>query len=214
MEPIILGEGFIDTESDDFLYAKDLGLIRTDDNEGRIKPSNPIYTEVIIRKLSSIVQQELQNSKYPYQMSRYLKNGRVDMDCLMRDFQQFWRENSAIWKEKFDYKEAAPHLIMMAFLQRVANGGGQIIRDIASGTGRLDICLIYENQKYPIELKIRYGDKYLEKGLTQIAGYMDIFACNEGWMVVFDRRKTVKWEDKLYTKKEIVDGKTVTIVGA
>jgi hypothetical protein len=214
IEPILLGEGFIDTESDDFLYAKDLGLIRTDDSDGRIKPSNPIYTEVIIRKLSSMVQKELQNSKYPYQMSRYLKNGRIDMDCLMRDFQQFWRENNAIWKEKFDYKEAAPHLIMMAFLQRVANGGGQIIRDIASGTGRLDICLIYENRKYPIELKIRYGDKYLEKGFNQIAGYMDIFGCDEGWMVVFDRRKTVKWADKIYMKKEIVDGKTVTIVGA
>jgi AAA+ ATPase superfamily predicted ATPase len=214
MEPIILGEGFIDIESDDFLYAKDLGLIRTDDHDGRIKPSNPIYTEVIVRKLSSIVQKELQNTKYPYQIARYLKNGRIDMDYLMRDFQQFWCENSAIWKEKFDYKEAAPHLIMMAFLQRVANGGGQIIRDIASGTGRLDICLIYENRKYPIELKIRYGDKYLEKGLTQIAGYMDIFGCDEGWMVIFDRRKTVKWADKLYIKKETVDGKTVTIVGA
>jgi hypothetical protein len=214
IEPIILGEGFIDTESDDFLYVKDLGLIRTDDSDGRIKPSNPIYTEVIVRKLSSMVQKELQNSKYPYQMSRYLKNGRIDMDYLMRDFQQFWRENSAIWKEKFDYREAAPHLIMMAFLQRVANGGGQIIRDIASGTGRLDICLIYENRKYPVELKIRYGDKYVEKGLNQIAGYMDIFGCDEGWMVVFDRRKTVKWEDKLYLKKETVDGKTITIVGA
>jgi Holliday junction resolvase len=102
---------------------------------------------------------------------------------------------------------------MMAFLQRVANGGGQIIRDIASGTGRLDICLIYENRKYPIELKIRYGDKYLEKGLNQIAGYMDVFGCNEGWLVIFDRRKTVKWADKLYIKKELVNGKTITIVG-
>jgi hypothetical protein len=160
-----------------------------------------------------MVQKELQNTKYPYQISRYLKNGLIDMDYLMRDFQQFWRENSAIWREKFDYKEAAPHLIMMAFLQRVANGGGQIIRDIASGTGRLDICLIYENRKYPIELKIRYGDKYLEKGLNQIAKYMDIFGCDEGWMVVFDRRLTVKWADKIYMKKETTDGKTVTIVG-
>jgi hypothetical protein len=39
------------------------------------------------------------------------------MDFLMRDFQQFWRENSDIWLTKFDYEEAAPHLILMAFLQ-------------------------------------------------------------------------------------------------
>jgi type II secretory pathway predicted ATPase ExeA len=214
IEPVILGEDYIDMESDDFLYTKDLGLIRIDDDdEGKIKPANPIYTEVIIRKLSSLVQRDLQKSKYPYQISRYLKNGRMDIDYLMRDFQQFWRENSDIWKEKFDYKEAATHLVMMAFLQRVINGGGQIIRDMASGTGRLDLCLIYENQKYPIELKIHRGNKYLQKGFDQIAKYMDVFGCDEGWLVVFDRRSTVKWEDKIYMKKEIVDGKTVTIVG-
>jgi Holliday junction resolvase len=213
MEPIILGEGFINRDSDDFLYAKDMGLIRID-SDSKIKPANPIYTEVIIRKLSSLVQEELQDPKYPYQMLRYLKNGRIDMDYLMRDFQQFWRENSDIWKEKFDYKEAAPHLVLMAFLQRVVNGGGQIIREIASGTGRLDLCLVYENQKYPIELKLRRGDSYLEKGFEQIAKYMDVFGCNEGWIIIFDRRSTVKWKDKIYLKKENVDGNTITIVGA
>jgi hypothetical protein len=211
IEPMILGEGFIDKESDDFLYTKDLGLIRVVNT--RIMPANPIYAEVIIRKLSSKVQEELKNPKYPYQLPRYLKDGRIDMDFLMHDFQKFWHLNSAIWTNMSDYKEAAPHLVMMAFLQRVINGGGQVIRDIASGTGRLDLCLLYKNQKYPIELKIRYGNKYLEEGFIQTAGYMDLHCCNEGWMVVFDRRKTVKWEDKLYFKKETVDGKTVTVVG-
>ena len=211
IEPVILGEGFIDRDADDFLYTKDLGLIRV--VHSVIEPANPIYAEVIIRKLSSNVQEELQNPKYPYQMPRYLKDGRIDMDFLLRDFQQFWRENSEIWKERYDYKEAAPHLIMMAFLQRVVNGGGQIIREMASGSGRLDLCLLYEDRKYPIELKIRYGDKYLEEGLEQTARYMDVHDCNEGWLVAFDRRTTVKWEDKLYFKKETVDGKTVTVVG-
>jgi hypothetical protein len=136
------------------------------------------------------------------------------MDFLMRDFQQFWHANSDIWLKRCDdYPEAAPHLVMMAFLQRVVNGGGQIIRDMASGTGRLDLCLIYENQKYPIELKIRYGKKYLEEGLEQTARYMNLHCCDEGWMVVFDRRKTVRWKEKLYFKKETVNGKTVTVVG-
>ncbi|MDR0604578.1 MAG: hypothetical protein LBG80_09780 [Bacteroidales bacterium] len=64
-----------------------------------------------------------------------------------------------------------------------------------------------------LELKIRYGDKYIEKGLKQTARYVDFHCCNEGWMVVFDRRSTVNWEDKLYMKKETVDGKIITIVG-
>jgi hypothetical protein len=32
-------------------------------------------------------------------------------------------------------------------------------------------------------------------------------------MVIFDRRKSIKWSDKTYMKKKTVDGKTVTVVG-
>jgi Holliday junction resolvase len=102
----------------------------------------------------------------------------------------------------------------MGFLQRVINGGGQVIREYAAGTGRLDLCIIYENQKYPIELKIRYEKKYIEEGIQKLAGYMDTLGCDEGWMVIFDRRTTLNWDDKIYTKKETINGKTITIIGA
>jgi hypothetical protein len=68
------------------------------------------------------------NGENPYRMPRYLKNGNIDMTCLLEDFQSFWRENSEIWIERYEYKEAAPHLILQAFLQRVVNGGGTIAR--------------------------------------------------------------------------------------
>ncbi|MDR3250259.1 MAG: ATP-binding protein, partial [Tannerella sp.] len=211
IEPVILGDSVIDRDSDDFLYTRELGLIRVVNSV--IEPANPIYAEVIIRKLSSYTQGELQDPKYPYKMPRYLKDGRIDMDFLMRDFQQFWRENSAIRIERYEYREAAPHLVLMAFLQRVVNGGGQIIREMAAGTGRLDICLMYENRKYPIELKIRRGEKSLEKGLEQTFGYMDTYGCTDAWLAIFDRRPEILWDDKIYMRKETVDGKTVTVVG-
>jgi hypothetical protein len=43
---------------------------------------------------------------------------------------------------------------------------------------------------------------------------MDILGCKEGWVVVFDRDKNLTWEEKIFMKKEIVNGKTITIVGA
>jgi hypothetical protein len=211
IEPLILGDGDIDRESDDFLYTRDLGLIRVVNS--MVEPANPIYAEVIVRKLSSFTQEILKEPKYPYQMCRYMKDGLIDMDYLMRDFQQFWREISAIWIERYEYREAAPHLVLMAFLQRVVNGGGQIIREMAAGTGRLDICLVYENRKYPIELKIRRGEKSLEKGLEQTLGYMDTYGCTNAWLALFDRRPEIQWDDKIYMRKETIDGKTVTIVG-
>jgi hypothetical protein len=101
----------------------------------------------------------------------------------------------------------------MAFLQRVVNGGGQICRDMAAGSGRLDLCLVYEDRKYPIELKIRYGEKYLERGLEQTARYMDVYGCSEGWLAIFDRRADVRWDDKIYMEKKTANGKTITVVG-
>ncbi|MDR1223052.1 MAG: AAA-like domain-containing protein [Tannerella sp.] len=211
IEPIVVGEFDFDTLSDDFQYVKDLGLIS--DTPERLGPSNPIYAEVIARTLTNNMQQQLLRDNKEYRLPRYLKDGRIDMDFLMRDFQQFWRENSAIWEERFDYKEAAPHLILMAFLQRVVNGGGQIIRDMGAGTGRLDLCLVYERQKYPIELKLWRGEKSLERGIEQTRRYMDIYGVTEGWLALFDRTLQTPWDKKIYMDKKTVDGRTVTIVG-
>jgi hypothetical protein len=209
IEPIIIGDT-VDTTSDDFYYTRDLGLIKT---TPKIEPANPIYAEVIIRTLNFDFRDELKQKDSIPQLPQYLKDGRIDMDKLMSDFQQFWRENSAIWQEKFDNKEVAPHLIMMTFLQHVINGGGQIICEMAADTSRLDICVVYEGQKYPIEIKLYRGKKYVEKGLGQTARYMDILGCDEGWLAIFDQRTNIKWNKKIFMQKETVDGKTVTVVG-
>ena len=60
-------------------------------------------------------------------------DGRLDFSKLLNGFQQFFRENSEIWIERFDYKEAGPQLLMQAFLQRIVNSGGRIDREYGLG---------------------------------------------------------------------------------
>ncbi|GAP72669.1 hypothetical protein SAMD00024442_4_15 [Candidatus Symbiothrix dinenymphae] len=212
MEPVIIGElSGITTQSDDYRYTTDLGLIK--EANGVIMPSNPIYAEVIIRTLSADSQKDLSEGKDSYQMPRYLKNGHIDMTLLLQDFQVFWRENSEIWIERYQYKEAAPHLILQAFLQRVVNGGGRIIREFAAGRRRLDLCVLFEGQKYPVELKLRRSSKTEENSYTQIINYMDTLGVNEGWLIIFDRSIPIDWDAKIYLKTENIENKTVTIVG-
>jgi hypothetical protein len=210
IEPIITGENFFDRLSDDFRYVTDLGLVTG--IRGRLAPANPIYAEVIARTLTFDTQQNLMQDKNTYQAPHYMQDGRIDMDSLMRDFQQFWCENSDIWLTKFNYEEAAPHLILMAFLQRVINCDGRIIRDMAAGAGRLDICLVYGGQKYPVEIKLWRGEKSLEKGVEQTLHYMDVYGVTEGWLALFDRTSQTPWDKKIYMDKKTVDEKTVTIV--
>jgi AAA+ ATPase superfamily predicted ATPase len=214
IEQVIIGEGEgIETLSDDYNYVKDLGLIR--EMNRVIEPANPVYTEVIIRTLNHDEQRILSSDVRfsDYEMHKYYKNNSVDMNLMLQDFQQFWRENSDIWEERFQYREAAPHLILQAFLQRVFNGGGDVKREMATGKNRLDLCIAYKNKKYPIELKINRGKKSVEKDVEQILGYMDTLACTDGWLIVFDRRKEISRDEKIYQKTEIVDGKTVNIFG-
>jgi hypothetical protein len=157
----------MDLLSDDYSYVRDLGLIRND--RGATEPVNPIYAEVMTRTLNWNTQVDIEQCHPEYEIPRYLQGDRLDVDFLLKDFQVFWRENAGIWEERYDYKEAAPHLVLMAFLQRVVNGGGQLVREYAASTGRTDLCLVYNGQKYPIELKLRYGEATKAEGLTQTA---------------------------------------------
>jgi hypothetical protein len=213
IEPIIIGEEVEDCTSESYRYLKDLGLIR--EMSGQLSIANPIYTEAICKTLTYNLEFALTVSEDydAYQLPRYIKDGRMDMDFLMRDFQQFWRENSDIWLQRFDYKEAAPHMILMAFLQRVINGGGQILREMAAGRGRLDLCAVYKGEKYPIEIKLLRGDKTRAQGVEQTLRYMDVYGAAEGWLAIFDRDTGKSWNEKIYMEKETVGGKTVTIVG-
>jgi len=208
MQAVILGENAIfDFANDDALYCLDLGLISVID--GELKPSNKIYQEVIIRSLNYSTQFMMQSHFKPI----WIVDNKIDMNGLLKRFQEFWRENSQIWIQQIYYTEAAPHLILQAFLQRVINGGGTILREYALGRMRMDICVIYENIKYPIEIKLYYGPKTRKDGLQQLAEYMDTLGETVGWLVIFDRRKSLSWSKKITWVTETIDNKTIHVVG-
>ena len=213
IEPVITGKkGAIHRGQSDYEFVRDLGLVR--DDRGVVEPANPIYGEVIVRWLNYDAQEDLRAEGYPYALPRYVgEDGQLDVNSLLREFQQFWRENSEVWEERFEHKEAAPHLILMAFLQRVLNAGGYIRREFAAGRGRMDLCVEFQDQRYPIEIKIRYGDKTVEEGQSQLLQYMDRLGCDEGWLVVFDRRPDVPWDEKTRWETPDADGKVIHVVG-
>jgi hypothetical protein len=144
-------------------------------------------------------------------------DGSLDMDALLREFQVFWRENSEVWDEKMHYTEAFPHLLLMAFLQRVLNGGGYIEREYAAGRGRLDLLVEYNTAKYVIEIKLIYEkqspDTIKTRGLEQTAKYRDKISANApAYLVIFDRRPETKeksWDQRL--SREIQNG--ITVIG-
>jgi hypothetical protein len=88
------------------------------------------------------------------------------------------------------YHEIAPHLVLMAFLHRVVNGGGSIEREYAIGSGRMDLCVRYRQATLAMELKVwRPGaPDPLAEGLEQLDRYLAGLGLDHGWLVIFDRR--------------------------
>jgi hypothetical protein len=214
IEPLLIGKNDIeiDRTADDFLYTRDLGLIRLEEKTRRIIPANQIYAETMARALNLNTQESLM--KYEkYEIPNYMKDGKIDMKILLSDFQAFWRENSEIWERVYEYKEAAPHLILMAFLQRVINGGGLIQREFALGNQRVDLCIVYKGGKYPIELKIDRGEDYIKKGYSQLLEYMDKCGVSEGSIIIFDKRAGKSWDERIFIKEEQLEDKKVTVFG-
>ena len=210
VEPVVLGlEQGAPRNGDDCQYVLDLGILR-DNGKGALVPSNPMYAEMILRYLSFDEQEAF---KRRYQAPFWLKqDGSLDMPALMEEFQRFWRENSESDKEVYGYKEAMPHLVMMAYLQRVVNGGGHIVREMALGSSRLDLCVEFRASRYAVELKMKRMFRP-DKSYAQLAGYLDKLGLSEGWMAVFDEDKAKPWEEKLFARDVEFNGKTLHIIG-
>lgn len=183
-----------DFKTDDLQYVRDLGLV----SQKGIKIANPIYQEIIPRELMYTKQESLVQETIWYQNP----DGSLNMNKLIKAFQEFFRENSEIWLEKFAYKEAGPHLLMMAFLQRILNSKGKLHREYALGRKRVDLLIQWRNQRIVIELKILRNKKTLTEGLQQTANYMDTNNATEGHLVIFDRDSEKKWSEKIYSRSE------------
>ncbi len=213
IEPMLAGQTIgEDVSDDDRQYLVDLGLVRRD--SGGLTISNPIYREVIPRTLAGAPQDTL-----PQITPTWLKpDGSLDTDCLLESFLAFWRQHGEPMLRSTAYHEIAPHLVLMAFMHRVVNGGGVIDREYAIGSGRMDLCIRYGSVKLAIELKVWRDRKPdpLSEGLKQIEGYLQGLSLDSGWLVIFDRRSgQPDIEERTYTESaKTKAGLAITVIRA
>ncbi|WP_295881882.1 hypothetical protein [uncultured Thiohalocapsa sp.] len=148
--------------------------------------ANPIYREVLPRALTFTP-----DASMPRISPTWLDaDGSLNPDRLLEAFIDFWRQHGEPLLGSAPYHEIAPHLVLMAFLQRVVNGNGMIEREYAIGRGRMDLCLRYGALTLGLALKVwREGAADpLAEGLAQLDGYLAGLGLDSGWLVIFDRR--------------------------
>ena len=208
VEPVIFGgERTVSSNSEDWRFVVDLGLLR--EERGTLVPANRMYAEIIGRYLSRDAQESMETA---IPDTPWATSDGLDMPGLMAAFQRFWRENSGADRRAYEYGEATPHLVLMAFLQRVTNGNGRIAREMALGSKRLDLCVEFRGHRYAVEVKTAKNFAG-EDSYRQLAGYLDGLGLAEGWMAIFDDGKEKSWDEKLYNRDVEFNGKTLHVVG-
>ena len=113
--------------NDDLAYVRDLGLVAP---KSPLRVANPIYREVIVRVLSSVVQENVTADPRSF----VLPDGRLDFPRLLAEFVEFWKEHGEVLEGGMSYHEVAPQLVLMGYLQRLVNGGGTIDREFPNST--------------------------------------------------------------------------------
>ncbi|MEM7657355.1 MAG: ATP-binding protein, partial [Bacteroidota bacterium] len=139
--------------------------------------------------------------------------GRLMMDKLLEAFVEFYRWHAESWLERFSFKEAGHQLLLMAFLQRIVNGGGRIEREMAVGNGRTDVAIFWRDQVIPIELKLHHDRYSLSDGLDQLSRYMDQLGQQRGHLVIFEKQSSAElpWESRIRQETHHVQAKEIQV---
>ena len=211
LEPMMAGLGLGETRDDDRDFLVDLGLLRREDSGGLVI-ANPIYREILPRVLAQGPQDSLPSISPTWLTAL----GTLDVDALRDAFIEFWRQHGEPLLNSAAYHEIAPHLVLMAFLHRVVNGGGTLEREYAIGSDRMDLCLRLGAVTLGIEIKVwrdRRSDP-LAAGLVQLERYLARLGLESGWLVIFDRRSTaLPSEERLRSEvAQTVQGRRVTVI--
>jgi DNA polymerase III delta prime subunit len=220
IEPMMAGtlDAVDDTYDDDVRYGRDLGLLARDKP---LRIANPIYREVIARVLAGSVEEKVLAEPRSF----VLPDGRLAFRRLLREFAAFWREHGEVLAAGLPYHEVAPQLVLMAYLQRVVNGGGYIDREYGIGRGRIDLLVRWPYrrpdgqravQRRALEMKVWRAGKPdpRKEGLQQLDGYLEQLGLKKGVLVIFDRRREAEGLPKKARFEEAVTpkGRKVTLL--
>ncbi len=194
IEPLLAGGTLSSTHyDDDATFVHDLGLIAL---EPEVHVANPMYREVIVRVMAARIEGDI-----PVPPRHFVgPDGRLDLPAILRGFAAFWREHGEVLTGALVYHEVAPQLVLMAYLQSIANGTGFIDREYGVGRGRIDLQLRWpyqdergqrQWQREAVEIKV-WRDKKpdpLAEGLQQLDEYLTRLGLDHGALVIFDRRQ-------------------------
>ncbi|MBB6622330.1 AAA family ATPase [Clostridium gasigenes] len=176
------------------------GIFKEED--GIVKISNKIFEQVIYNYFISKLENNTSNIKnYNFRDNFINNDGSLDMEKILFKYQQFIKEQYSHKDAKFIEREG--RLLFLAFIKPIINGVGFDFKEVQiAEEKRLDVVITYNNFKYVIELKVWYGQQYHEKGLIQLADYIDNQDLDKGYLIVYNFNKSKEYNQEYIKSKD------------
>lgn len=180
-------------QGSDFAYSPDTKEISlacmlgyAANREGRVRIANRIFETRLYNyflseeALSSTIGQMAQRDK-----SYFIHDGCLDMDMALKKFVSYFTEiygdNDAKFIENYGRK------FFLLYLRPIINGvGNYYIEAQTRDARRTDVIVDYLGEQFIIEMKIWHGNEYNERGEEQLAGYLDYYHKEKGYMLSFN----------------------------
>ena len=165
------------------------GVFARSNGGGALRIHNRIYLERIYNYITSNfrVQTLIGSRVNDAALSEHytLPDGGLDMERLLRKFQEFMKSEYS--QRDRDFIERNGRLVFLAFLKPILNGKGFDFKEPQiSEEKRLDVAITYNAHKYIVELKVWRGDAAHQRGLAQLADYLERAHLTSGYLIIFD----------------------------
>ena len=174
------------------------GFIKQNGN-GKIKIYNKIFEEYFTNHYIAKSQfDSLKASVGDVTQSLYIKpDGRLNFEKVLLKFQEVIKEKYTETKllENDKFLEEDLRILFLVFLKPIINGIGFSFKEVQTGEEkRLDVIVVFRDEKFVVELKIWRGAEYHQMGLVQLKKYMQLESINKGYMLIMNKNKS-----KIYT---------------
>ncbi|MCI7441499.1 MAG: AAA family ATPase [Clostridium sp.] len=172
------------------------------EEDGKVKISNRLLEQRLYNYF--VTNLKLRNVAGYNIKANFIEGTGLNIEKILIKFQEFMKEQYSSIDKTFLEREG--RLIFLSFIRPIINGVGFAFKEVQiSEEKRLDVVITYNENKYIIELKVWRGEEYHEKGLKQLADYLDINNQSKGYLLVFNFNK-----NKEYKKENlIVEGKEI-----
>lgn len=123
--------------------------------------------------------------------SQFIVNGHLNMRRILEKFVFHFTEIYGESDEKFLEEEGRKYFLL--YLRPIINGtGNYYIEARTRDMRRTDVIVDYRGEQYVIEIKLWHGEEYNNRGERQLAGYLDDYHLNKGYMLSFNFNKKKK----------------------